>query len=688
MKALRLIILSLVCLIAPVSAAEQDPYEFHFLPASAATWNEATATATVAARQDYTTNQTLWGQYYGLVDGEYKALLKPIDISLAAFNGKVKQVAVRAKSGAMLVGNITFNAETGEVKKSLANESDLIIVEDIPEGAAKIRFFVRPNVGDNESYIIYATLADGSVSAADSNGKALAYNNIWLGHIPGKTPFNQVTIPGTHDSATYGTSLPITKTQYDDLNAQLAAGLRAFDLRPRYNANSQSEIELANLTIYHGGISTGVKFKDAMDTFVKFVKENPTETVVVRIQKEDSKLLFSLNDYTSTWRQSIRSWIESNKDYMLPKITSTLTLNSCRGKIVLLSNTPYGSDDNPEDYVCGGRLSWSNNAEQEKTHINYTNGTKVADSTVEDMYEDIDTNKKIAVSQTNITSAANDATNRWYITYTSLSGSPEFTIAKEDAKWLLEQAGIPELCRGETLTLEDFARLSDIWTEHRDIVEDLPTERKDSFKACVNIMYGCDNFCTYCIVPYVRGRERSRCPEDILREVRALVAQGVKEIQLLGQNVNSYGKGLAEPVTFAELLEQVCAVPGLERVRFMSSHPKDLSDELIACFARPRTGLRRRSLGTHKIRGRRIEPPVNKIPIPRRLVVNDGLEIPNKFHTFPDPHRIDPSLRSVLRRPVVILRKHIERRPLSQRTFIGFSGDLRAIQGHPLNAVG
>lgn len=425
MKALHLIILSLVCLIAPVSAAEQEPYEFHFLPASAATWNEATATATVAARQDYTTNQTLWGQFYGLVDGEYKALLKPIDISLAAFNGKVKQVVVRAKSGAMLVGNITFNAETGEVKKSLANESDLIIVEDIPEGTAKIRFFVRPNVGDNESYIIYATLADGSVSAADSNGKALAYNNIWLGHIPGKTPFNQVTIPGTHDSATYGTSLPITKTQYDDLNAQLAAGLRAFDLRPRYNANSQSEIELANLTIYHGGISTGVKFKDAMDTFVKFVKENPTETVVVRIQKEDSKLLFSLNDYTSTWRQSIRSWIESNKDYMLPKITSTLTLNSCRGKIVLLSNTPYGSDDNPEDYVCGGRLSWSNNAEQEKTRINYTNGTKVADATVEDMYEDIDTNKKIAVSQTNITSAANDATNRWYITYTSLSGSPE-----------------------------------------------------------------------------------------------------------------------------------------------------------------------------------------------------------------------------------------------------------------------
>lgn len=129
-------------------------------------------------------------------------------------------------------------------------------------------------------------------------------------------------------------------------------------------------------------------------------------------------------------------------------------------------------------------------------------------------------------------------------------------------------------------------RVIDIWEEHRDIVEDLPTERKNSFKACVNISYGCDNFCTYCIVPYVRGRERSRKPEDIVRECRELVAGGVKEIQLLGQNVNSYGKGLEEPISFAQLLEQVCAIDGLERVRFMSSHPKDLSDELIACFGR------------------------------------------------------------------------------------------------------
>lgn len=113
------------------------------------------------------------------------------------------------------------------------------------------------------------------------------------------------------------------------------------------------------------------------------------------------------------------------------------------------------------------------------------------------------------------------------------------------------------------------------------IVEDLPTERKYKFKSGVNIMFGCNNFCSYCIVPYVRGRERSRHPEDILDEIRALAADGVIEIMLLGQNVNSYGKTLEQPITFAQLLTQIEMIEGIERIRFMTSHPKDLSDELI-----------------------------------------------------------------------------------------------------------
>ena len=121
----------------------------------------------------------------------------------------------------------------------------------------------------------------------------------------------------------------------------------------------------------------------------------------------------------------------------------------------------------------------------------------------------------------------------------------------------------------------------DVWEGTDQIVEDLPAVRKYSFKCGVNIMYGCNNFCSYCIVPYVRGRERSRQPEDIIREIKQLVADGVVEVMLLGQNVNSYGKTLDNPITFAQLLQQVEQIEGLRWIRFMTSHPKDLSDELI-----------------------------------------------------------------------------------------------------------
>lgn len=121
----------------------------------------------------------------------------------------------------------------------------------------------------------------------------------------------------------------------------------------------------------------------------------------------------------------------------------------------------------------------------------------------------------------------------------------------------------------------------EIWEDTDKIVEELPTDRKFSFKSGVNIMFGCNNFCSYCIVPYVRGRERSRKPEDIINEIKKLVADGVVEIMLLGQNVNSYGKTLDNPISFAELLKMVENIEGLERIRFMTSHPKDLSDDLI-----------------------------------------------------------------------------------------------------------
>ena len=134
------------------------------------------------------------------------------------------------------------------------------------------------------------------------------------------------------------------------------------------------------------------------------------------------------------------------------------------------------------------------------------------------------------------------------------------------------------------LLVNSFVRktmIIDIWKDTDQIVEDLPVERKYSFKSGINIMFGCNNFCSYCIVPYVRGRERSRNPQDIVEEIRDLVADGVVEVMLLGQNVNSYGSNLEEEVTFAGLLQQIEQIEGLERIRFMTPHPKDLSDDVI-----------------------------------------------------------------------------------------------------------
>ena len=122
-------------------------------------------------------------------------------------------------------------------------------------------------------------------------------------------------------------------------------------------------------------------------------------------------------------------------------------------------------------------------------------------------------------------------------------------------------------------------------TEKSDIIENVPTYRDDKIKANVSIMYGCDNFCSYCIVPYVRGRERSRSSEEIISEVRDLVNNGYKEIMLLGENVNSYGKGLDEDIDFPRLLRKINAIEGDFWIRFMSSHPKDCSRELIDTMA-------------------------------------------------------------------------------------------------------
>ncbi len=140
---------------------------------------------------------------------------------------------------------------------------------------------------------------------------------------------------------------------------------------------------------------------------------------------------------------------------------------------------------------------------------------------------------------------------------------------------------LPELLNN---AMNSDKTIIDVWESTGSIAENMPIIRRENLKAWVTIMYGCNNFCTYCIVPYVRGRERSRSLEDIKNEVNKLAKDGCKEITLLGQNVNSYGKDLDDNISFAMLLRELNEIEGIERIRFMTSHPKDLSDELIAAM--------------------------------------------------------------------------------------------------------
>ncbi|WP_040411592.1 tRNA (N6-isopentenyl adenosine(37)-C2)-methylthiotransferase MiaB [Desulfosporosinus sp. OT] len=132
---------------------------------------------------------------------------------------------------------------------------------------------------------------------------------------------------------------------------------------------------------------------------------------------------------------------------------------------------------------------------------------------------------------------------------------------------------------------EQGGKVAEVWQEPKKAIESTPLAEKGKLQANVNIMYGCDNFCSYCIVPHVRGRERSRHPEEIIQEINYLVANGCREVTLLGQNVNSYGKEFSPAYDFADLLRDVDQIPHLLRIRYITSHPKDLSDKLIETVA-------------------------------------------------------------------------------------------------------
>jgi len=185
----------------------------------------------------------------------------------------------------------------------------------------------------------------------------------------------------------------------------------------------------------------------------------------------------------------------------------------------------------------------------------------------------------------------------------------------------------------------------DLWSDTPEVVEGLPVARQDNFKAWVNITFGCNNFCSYCIVPYVRGRERSRKPDDILREIKNLVKRGYKEVTLLGQNVNSYGKDLPEKIDFAELLTRVNDETGIKRIRFTTSHPRDFNEKLVKTMARG-------------------ENICEHLHLPVQAGSNRILDLMNRGYT-----------REQYLEKIALLREHIPHCAITTDIIVGFPGE-------------
>ncbi len=435
-------------------------------------WNGSKVKAMIFAEQKYAENMDdgLFGAYMAseateLKDGSanftFHLVASVIDVNLADLGVTPKSVSLRANSGVSLAGLLAYNCASGTASVSTADrtdyaastQSEVVTVSGIASGATLVRLYVLPVVLDGGVTItvqdtdgnFYTKTASATVGNPATEGltsidglagatvckpyykkfnfgaasKATRKNN-WMATIPGNVPFCQLSVPGAHDAATKGAT-SLAKTQSKTIADLLEAGVRGFDLRPRYNSNTQSDIELDNLEIYHGSASTGVKFKDAMSTLVGFVHDNPTEGLYVRIKKENSKLLTEPKDQSETWRISIRTCLGGYYDSgeVLGRITADMTLNDCRGKLVVTADNPYGEEGSYEGIVYGGRLSWDEDTQGQDYAINHTWNSWVAGAYVQDYYSGNQNTKYTCIDNIFAKSSA-DLGNKWYICFLNM----------------------------------------------------------------------------------------------------------------------------------------------------------------------------------------------------------------------------------------------------------------------------
>ena len=264
--------------------------------------------------------------------------------------------------------------------------------------------------------------------ANDLSFTSTTASNLWMSTIPGNTYFSLLSTPGAHDAATSNTA-NYAKCQTEDIAGLLANGVRAFDLRPRYTSNSVSDIQLANLEIYHGSVATGVKFKDAIDILINFVKNNPSEAVSVIMQKEDSHFLFSLTDQSETWRASIRECFSdpAREPYIMGSVRGFHTLDDVRGKVSIVSKNPYGNSSNGyRDVVYGAIIEgWPDNGVVTDYSCDMTQAWNWVDchASVEDAYNS-NTSTKTTQVQTQLQLASSNTDRyRYCYTFTSIAYS-------------------------------------------------------------------------------------------------------------------------------------------------------------------------------------------------------------------------------------------------------------------------
>lgn len=248
--------------------------------------------------------------------------------------------------------------------------------------------------------------------------------NLWMSTLPGGTWLSMLSIPGAHDAATASVSGLLAGTarcQSLSIAELLAQGVRAFDLRPRYNSNKESDITLDNLTIFHGPMSTGVRFVDAIDALVDFVRQHPSETVSVLMQKESA----SGTDFSETWRTSIRQCFTdpARRPYLLDALQGDTRLDDVRGKVCVISRTPYGAGGYYTDIVGAIFNGWADNTSvTDYSGRLYINGNRVTcTANLQDLYNTNTDDKKTAFDAMLAYSTSNTTPSRHHFNYTSIA---------------------------------------------------------------------------------------------------------------------------------------------------------------------------------------------------------------------------------------------------------------------------